>query len=368
MSAIPQRLARIRAGLAEQELDLLLVEQPENRRYLSGFTGSAGRLVISPEEAFLVTDSRYYERVEREAPDVTLVPGPKPFEALGALLERLGARRVGFEADFVTVGLLAKLEEAAPDGLAWTPTQGMVEALRERKSIDEISVLRQAVALADRAMEHAWQVVRPGMTESELAWALERWMREHGAEAVAFDIIVAAGENGALPHHSPGDRRIQEGDPIVIDLGARLDGYHSDLTRTFSLGPARDEDYEAVWELVAEANRLAAEALRPGRTGVEVDAAAREHIAAGGYGEAFGHGLGHGVGLQIHEGPRLSPLAGDRPLQAGNVVTLEPGIYLPGRFGVRIEDIALVQPDGCEILTGVRKPTVVEAKGFTPAL
>lgn len=367
MSVIPQRLARIRAALAEHEIDALVVEQPENRRYLSGFTGSAGRLVVSPEAAHLVTDSRYYERVEREAPDVTLVQGPKPFDALAELLDQLGVTRAGFEADYVTVGILRKLE-ASGEGRSWLPTQGAVEALRERKSEDEVAVLRRAIELADRVMEHAWQILRPGMTEAELAWALERWLREHGAEAVAFDIIVGAGENGALPHHSPGDRPIALGDGIVIDLGARLEGYHSDLTRSFSFGPPGDPDYERVWQVVADANRAAAEALRPGMTGREVDGVARKIIADAGYGEAFGHGLGHGVGLQIHEGPRLSPLASERPLQAGNVVTLEPGVYLPGRFGVRIEDIALVTSDGCEILSGVRKPVVVEARGFTPAL
>lgn len=361
MTQHADRRAALGAALPAERVDALLVASPENRRYLTGFTGSAGLLVVAGAQARLVVDGRYVERAREEAPDVPAVPGgTAPMDALAPVLAELGAVRVGFEAEHVTVAQLGKLEAKAPDA-TWVPTTGLVERLRLVKSPEELAALRRALALTDRAMEHAWAVARPGTTERELAWRIEAFMREHGAEGVAFDLIVAAGANGALPHHAPGDRPIAAGEPIVVDIGARVDGYHGDLTRTFSLGPATDPDYEAVWRVVEAANHAGRAALRAGVTGIEVDRAARAVIEAAGYGDAFGHGLGHGVGLQIHEGPRLSPAAENVPLVAGSVVTIEPGIYLPGRFGVRLEDVARIGPDGAEILTGVPTLPVLEA-------
>jgi len=360
MTEVQARLAELRTALPEKEIDALLVTTPENRRYLTGFTGSAGLLLVTRTAAHLVADGRYYERVGQEAPDVLLVRGgTAPLDALEPLVAETGVARIGFEADHVTVAQLEKFQRKVPKA-EWVPIAGMVERLRLVKSASELAALRRALALADRAMEHAWAVVLPGMTERELAWRIEVFMREHGAQAVAFDLIVAAGEHGALPHHASGARPIAAGEPIVVDIGARLDGYHSDLTRTFTLGPATDPEYAHVWHVVEAANQAGRAALRAGATGVEVDRAARGVIEAAGYGEAFGHGLGHGVGLQIHESPRLSPAADEVPLSLGSVVTIEPGIYLPGRFGVRIEDVAVIGPGGAEILTGVAKPMVVE--------
>jgi len=362
MGDIPQRLGAVRADLAGQGLGALVVSQPDNRRYLTGFTGSAGVVLVSADRAMLLTDSRYYGQAEREAPDFSLERvGYRVFERLSEVLGELDLKRVGFEADAVTVSELERLRGLAPE-VEWRATSGLVERHRAIKSEAEIGTIRCAAAIADAAMAHAAAVLRPGISELALAWEIEVFMREHGAEGLAFDTIVAAGENGALPHHHPSQRRIEAGEPVVVDIGARVDGYNSDLTRTFALGPVRDPEFETVYAIVAEANRTATRGIRAGLTGADADRLARDVIDAAGYGDFFGHGLGHGVGLQIHEGPRLSFLADEHPLGAGMVITIEPGIYLPGRFGVRIEDLVVVRDNGVEVLSAVEKqPAVVPA-------
>ena len=354
------RIEALRQQLAQQSLDAIVIASGSNRRWLSGFTGSAGSIVLGAGSAHLITDSRYYEQVERQAPDFALVQaGYQTTETLGELLAALGARRVGIEAEHLSVAQLEAFRKKLPD-IDWQATEGLVTRLRAIKDAGEIAIIRRAVRLADQAMEHAYAIAQPGMTELELAWQLEVFMRERGAESLAFDTIVAAGENGALPHHHPSQRVIQAGEPIVIDMGARVDGYCSDLTRTFSIGPASDPDYAAVWQIVSAANRAAEAGLRAGLSGPEGDALARDPIVEAGYGDHFGHSLGHGVGLDVHELPRLSQLAGDAALEPGMVVTVEPGIYLPGRFGVRIEDMVLIGPNGAEVLSGVaREPSLV---------
>jgi Xaa-Pro aminopeptidase len=359
MTDTKQRLTRLRLALVDQEVDALVIHQGENRRYVTGFSGTAGLPIVTASEALLLADTRYDERARREAPGFTVqrVEG-RMIDCLSRALADLGVHRVGFEADTVTVSELDELKETTPD-IEWVATSGIVERLRAIKSAAEIASIRAAVKLTDAAMDHAYDIARPGLTETALTWQIELFMRENGAEAVAFDIIVAAGENGALPHHQPGERPIQVGDPIVIDLGARVGGYCGDLTRTFCLGPARDAGYGEVYEVVAAANRKAIEGLRPGMTGVEVDALARDVIGAAGFGDNFGHGLGHGVGLQVHELPRLSPMAGDTPLAVGMVMTIEPGIYLNGRFGVRIEDLIVMGETGAEVLSQCRQAMVI---------
>ncbi len=354
------RLAAVQAELQQHTLDALVVTHARNRRYLTGFTGSAGTLVVFPDAAHLIADSRYYDQIEHEAPEVQLErAGYETFKRLGELLAARGAARVGLEAQVVTLSQLHELREKMPD-IDWQATKGLVEQYRAVKTDSEIAALRRAIALADEAMALAYSIARPGMTEGALAWALEVFMREHGAEGMAFDVIVGAGENGALPHHRAGDRVIQAGEPIVIDMGARLDGYNSDITRTFSLGPARDSDYERIYDIVDRANRAAVADLRVGMTGAQADALGRDVIKAAGCGEQFGHSLGHGVGLDVHEAPRLSQHADDTPLAAGMVFTIEPGIYLSGRFGVRIEDIVVLREGGAEVLTRAAKHAVVE--------
>lgn len=361
-SVAADRLAALRADLAAHDLAAMAVMSHPNRRYLTGFGGSAGIALVLPERALLFVDSRYYERGPSEAPACeTVRAGYAQIEAVGQALSEAGIRRVAFEADHVTVSRLDELREKAP-GIEWVPSKGLVERQRAVKSAAEVAVIRRAAALTDAGMAHGMSTARPGMTERELAWAIEVFLHEHGASGLAFETIVGAGENGASPHHETSDRVIRANEPIVIDMGARLGGYASDLTRTFSLGPAADADYARVWTLVDEANRIGAASLRPGAKAFDADAAARSHIAAAGHGDHFGHGLGHGVGMDIHEAPKVSLTSGDIVVGAGNVVTVEPGVYLPGRFGVRIEDLVLVTADGVEWLSRAPKVMTIDVR------
>jgi Xaa-Pro aminopeptidase len=365
MSATERRLTALRSKLEEANLDAYVVDSQSNRRYLSGFTGSNGVLVIGATTAHLITDSRYYGRVEREAPDFTLVrAGAAMFESLCETLEAIGARRIGFESDFVTVNRFALMRHNCPDH-EWVDTAGWILGLRAVKDEEELAAITRAARLTDDAMAHAARVAQPGMREGELAWEIEAFMRQHGAQGTAFELIVASGANSALPHHSPGDNLLTTEEPIVVDIGARVDDYNADLTRTFTMGAAADAEYERVWEIVSAANEAVAARLKAGMAGRQADAIARDLIADAGYGEEFGHGLGHGVGLDIHELPRLSPTGDETPLEAGMVLTIEPGIYLPGRFGVRIEDLVVVREGGVELLShapkipqGVADPTL----------
>ena len=351
------RLTKLRAVLPEHEIDAVLISQPENRRYLSGFTGSAGILVITAERAVMATDFRYYEQVGREAPDFELAKiTTKVSDLLPEVLADLGVKRLGFESQHVTVEQLNTLSEAT-NGVEWLPLENTVETIRAVKDQNEIDALRRSAALTDDAFAHLLEVIKPGMTEREAAWEIEAFMRGHGATKVAFDLIVAAGPNGALPHARPGDQAIQPGAPVVIDIGCMVDGYCSDMTRTFCLGEPSSR-YLEVWNLVLQAQEAAKAVVRAGTTGVEADAAARDLIVEAGYGDYFGHGLGHGVGLAVHEKPGASRLSEDT-FEAGMSLTIEPGIYLPGEFGVRIEDLVIIGQDGIEILSNTPKRPVV---------
>lgn len=360
MSDTTQRIENLRRQLPELGIDALVITQEANRRYVTDFTGSAGVVVLTPTEARLLVDFRYLEQAERQAPEYALVKVPSRYQdTMAEVLVELGLNRVGFEAEHLSVAELARWTERLPE-VTWVSTAGVVEAGRAVKSAAELAAIRRAAALADAAMAHVQATIRPGQTEAEVAWSVEKFMRDAGAEGLAFATIVGAGENGALPHHSPGARVIRAGEPIVVDLGARLAGYHSDLTRTFCIGPAQDPDYERVYDIVAEANLTAVKGIKAGMSGLAADSLARDLIKAEGFGENFGHGLGHGVGLNIHEGPRLTFVPPEVPLSVGNVVTIEPGIYLPGRFGVRTEDLAVIGPDGVEVLSHAPKTPFLE--------
>ena len=269
----------------------------------------------------------------------------------------LGIKRLGFESQHLTVEQLSTFNKAAGD-VEWLPLENTVEKIRAVKDQDEIDALRRSAALNDNAFAHLLEVIEPGMTEREAAWEIEAYMRSHGASKVAFDLIVAAGPNGALPHARPGDQAIQPGAPVVIDIGCVLDDYCSDMTRTFCLGKPSSR-YLEVWNLVLQAQEAAEAVIRAGTSGMETDAAARDLIVEAGYGDYFGHGLGHGVGLAVHEGPRASRLSDDT-FEAGMSLTVEPGIYLPGEFGVRLEDLVIIGKDGIEILTNTPKRPVVD--------
>jgi Xaa-Pro aminopeptidase len=352
------RLTKLRSTLPEHDIDAILVSQPQNRRYLSGFTGSAGWLVITAERAVMATDFRYYEQVGREAPGFELARiQTRVSDLLPEVLADLGIKRLGFESQHLTVEELNTFSKAV-EGVEWLPLENTVEKIRAVKDEDEIDALRRSAALNDDAFAHLLQVIEPGMTEREAAWEIEAYMRSHGASKVAFDLIVAAGPNGALPHARPGDQAIQPGAPIVIDIGCVLDDYCSDMTRTFCLGEPSSR-YLEVWNLVLQAQEAAKAVIRAGTSGVETDAVARDLIVGAGYGDYFGHGLGHGVGLAVHEKPGASRLSEDT-FEAGMSLTVEPGIYLPGEFGVRLEDLVIIGKDGIEILTNTPKRPVVD--------
>ncbi|MBN1400680.1 MAG: aminopeptidase P family protein, partial [Anaerolineae bacterium] len=333
------------------------VTQPENRRYLSGFTGSAGTLIVSENRALLATDFRYYQQVGAQAPEYELVQVPETAHVtLAETIDALGYVHVGFESQHLTVETFEQWQKAMPQ-VEWVPTKGLVEELRLIKDAQEMALIREAVRLADEAMIHIMDWIRPGVTEREVAWELEVHMRTHGAEALSFTTIVASGENGDMPHAVTTDRAIALGDSITIDMGAMCGGYCSDLTRSFCLGHAEPR-YERVWRTVLEAQRAAEAAIQAEMPGAEADAVARRIIDATEYVGMFGHGLGHGVGLAIHEGPRASRTSQDA-LPAGCIVTVEPGIYVPGWGGVRIEDMVLVHQRGCEILSQAPKEMVI---------
>ncbi len=357
---IERRLARLRDLLPELGVDGLLVSQPENRRYLSGFTGSAGALLITPARALIATDFRYFEQVGRQCPQFELIKLKREVgEVLDDVARQAGVSRLGFEADHLTVAGYEALQASTP-GLQWAPTRQVVEGLRAIKDEAEVAALRRAIALTDEALAAALAAARPGMTELELAWSIESYMRTHGAHGVAFELIVAGGPSSALPHARPGDAPLRAGEPIVIDIGAEVDGYHGDLTRTVCFGePNEPEQFRAVYATVLAAQVTAEAGIRPGLSLVEADALARDVITAAGYGDLFGHGLGHGVGLQIHETPLLSRLAGTATVKPGMVITIEPGIYIPGWGGVRIEDVVLITENGAEVLTRAPKNPII---------
>ena len=358
------RLTRLRELMAEKGLDGMLITQPENRRYLSGFTGSAGVLIVTPERQAIATDFRYYQQVKAQCPEWELIEVGYGFEKQMLKVLRdlgLGGRSVGFEAAHVTVDQLCRWEQALQGHLALVNTTHLVESLRLSKEEEELQAIERAVALADQALAHIYEWMQPGMSERQVAWELESAMRANGASATSFEVIVASGPNGALPHARPSDRIIQAGEPVIMDLGCVVDGYCSDVTRTVCLGEPKDDKYLQVWNLVRKALETAETGLKAGLSGVDGDRLARAVIEEAGYGEYFGHGLGHGVGLAVHEGPKLSFTSTDS-IPAGAVVTVEPGIYLPGWGGVRIEDMVVVHEDGIEVLTGAAKVPVLDRR------
>jgi Xaa-Pro aminopeptidase len=350
------RADRVAEALAGRELDALLVTDLVNVRYLAGFTGSNAMAVVGRDLRRFITDFRYVEQAAAEVEGFDREQAPQEF--LNALADGWpeGALRLGFEDDHVSVRRHGRVREVLPDRIELVAAGGIVEELRTVKDAAEIERIRAAAALADEVYGTLREQGLVGRTEREVALALENEMRRLGAEGPSFDSIVASAERGALPHAQPADVPIARGTLVTLDIGARLDGYCSDCTRTWATGQLPD-DLAAIYALVQRAQLESLAALRPGPEGREVDAVARRIIEDAGHGEHFGHGLGHGVGLEVHEGPRLARAA-EAPLVAGNVVTVEPGVYLPGRGGVRIEDLVVVTEDGHRVLSGTTKDLV----------
>ncbi len=357
------RLSNLRTKLAEEHLDALLVTDPSNQLYLSGFRGGDyldATLLISADQAWVSTDSRYYEDVKQRAHDFTLFEaGYDRNKALGEFASVAKPKIVGFEASHLTVATLKDWSKAARKaGFKLKPIANLVESLRVIKDEGELAAIRRAVQVTDEAFQHFTNAARPGMTEKEGAWVIETYMREHGADKTAFDLIVASGPNGALPHAVPSERPFRRCEPIVVDIGCRVDNYNSDLTRTVILGE-QDEQFKKIYETVLKAQRAAEKKIKAGTRGKRADAFARDVIDKAGYGDQFGHSLGHGVGLDVHEGPAAGRLSKDI-YQPNMTLTIEPGIYIPGWGGVRIEDLVLIQENRVEVLSQASKEPLIK--------
>ncbi|HEX9891031.1 MAG TPA: aminopeptidase P family protein [Actinomycetota bacterium] len=350
------RRERLIARLPDLGIEALLVTRLPNVRYLSGFTGSNAQVLLTADSAVLLTDGRYGEQAGKEAPafDLHVYTGAM-IPALGEALGRLEVGLLGFEAAGVTYQTFRRLQGI--EGLRLEPTEGEVEGLRWVKDRDEIRLIEAAQALADEAFTGILAKLVESRTEQEVALDLEQSMRALGADAVAFDSIVAFGENAAEPHHRPGPRPLRPGDLVKLDFGCVVQGYASDMTRTVAFGQP-DPELREIHDLVRRAQQAGIDALRAGATGAQVDGAARAVIADAGHGERFGHSLGHGIGLEVHEGPTLRKESEDR-LPEGTVVTVEPGVYLPGRGGVRIEDMVEVTEGGSRPLPGSSRDLIV---------
>lgn len=359
MTSHQRRLERLRRILAERPFDTFLVSEPWNRAYLSGFwaedpqlTESSGVLILTAKEQVLATDFRYQEQAEKEAMGFRLVTYKETLTSiLPETFSSLETRSLGVESHHLTHDRFVRIEESlkrwCPEG-ALVPTLNLVEGLRMVKEPEEIKAMRTSLALSESVFQTVATEAAVGKTERELAWRIEQLMRERGAESVSFPPIVASGPNAALPHAVPTDRRLQEGETIIFDLGARVGHYCSDMTRTVILGEP-DSKVRQVYATVREAQLRAIAAARAGLSTQDVDRVARDYIASLGFGENFGHGLGHGVGLAVHEKPGFGKTTA-MTLEENMVVTIEPGIYLPGWGGVRLENMVRVTRDGCEVL------------------
>jgi Xaa-Pro aminopeptidase len=344
---VNDRMSRLSSALEQP----LLVTTPKNIVYLTGFKSSNAALLVEPERVQLFTDFRYIEAANAVA-DVEVVQTKR--YVLADLAERLTGRDVGFEANDLTYARWESLDKA---GIRLVPTYDVIERQRAVKDDGELELIRRACAITDRVFERLTEVPFVGRTEIDVSWDLTRLFHEEGGEELAFESIVGAGPTGARPHARAGERKIGTGELVVIDAGTVVEGYASDYTRTFATGPLDGEAKEA-YQTVLAAQLAALDGIRAGLTGVEADLLARRVIEDSPFAGTFGHGLGHGLGLDVHEKPTMSTLAPDDVLEPGNVVTVEPGVYLEGKFGIRIEDDVVVTPDGIENLTGFRKDLI----------
>lgn len=349
------RLNSLRKRLKQTGNEAILISNDENRRYISGFTGSAGYLLISAETSIIATDFRYNEQAMREAEGFELRQITGEISSwFPKLMNGIGIRELSFESSDLTYDLFQQFSTSvAGDTMTLKPVKGIVEAMRAIKDDLELAAIEKAVAVTDKAISYAVEILRPGVTEISLARDIECYIRENGGDSVAFDIIVASGSNSSLPHAHPTLKTISSGEPVVIDMGARVDGYVSDLTRTLCPGKT-DELFNKIYNVVLDAQSRAEQQICSGITGSEADNISRTVIQEAGYGNNFGHGLGHGIGLAVHEEPRLGPNSKD-VLVNDMVFTIEPGIYLPGWGGVRIEDSVVMKQNKIIVLSNSSK-------------
>ena len=351
-----QRVKNVQDKLSKYNIDALLVTNMFNVRYLANFTGTTGLVVITKDEAYFVTDFRYTEQAVEEAEGFTIVKNEGPiFEEVAKIVQEDKIENLGFEQENITYAVYNQINDIIPCELV--PVTGLVEKLREVKTEDEINIIKEAINITEKAYDYILGFVKPGKTEIEVANKLDFYMRNEGATSVSFDTIVASGVRSAMPHGVASDKVIEEGDMVTIDFGCYYKGYVSDMTRTFAVGDP-GEQMKEIYEIVYQANKKVNEVAKAGMTGAELDAIARDYIAEKGYGPQFGHTLGHGIGLEVHEGPSLSFRNEDK-LVVNNIVTNEPGIYVPGLGGVRIEDDLVIKEDGAEILMTTPKELII---------
>lgn len=350
---IIERKVKVEDLLTEANLDAFVFFDLANIRYLCDFTGTDGVLVVSDQTDSFLSDSRYQTQAQQQVKSENLVCYQKKLDGIIAELKRLDVRRVGIESETLTVSTWLELQKKTIGKIEWVPVGKPLQRLRAVKDRDEIDSLEKAALLNLQAFNEIESLIAPGISEKELALALEFSLKHRGGEAKAFDFIVASGVRGALPHGLPSEKLIEPGDLITIDFGTRVNGYHSDETVTVAVGDVNSKSRD-IYDTVLEAHDLALEAVVPGISLLALDAVARDYIVRAGYGDYFGHGLGHGVGLEIHEYPSLSPKS-EGVIEEGMVITIEPGIYLPGYGGVRIEDTVVVTSDGYRCLTHISK-------------
>ncbi|MDN6408807.1 MAG: Xaa-Pro peptidase family protein [Tetragenococcus halophilus] len=351
------RLARLREKMSQEEIDGFLITSPYNLRYFTNFTGTTGLALVTKEQAFFVTDFRYTQQAAKQAQEFEIVKNSgNIFAKVAELVEKNAVHSLAFEEDYISFSEYSLLEELITES-SLVPISGLLESLREVKDDQEIARIKQACSIADQAFDHILKMVQPGMTEIEIANQLDFFMRSLGASGVSFETIVASGVRSAMPHGVASNKTIEQGDIITLDFGCYYEGYVSDMTRTFAIGDP-GEQLKEIYQIVLDAQLKVIEAAKPGISGIELDAVARDYIASFGYGEAFGHSTGHGIGLDIHEGPNVSMRA-DKTFVPGNVITDEPGIYLPDVGGVRIEDDLLITSTGNEILTQSPKELII---------
>jgi Metallopeptidase family M24./Creatinase/Prolidase N-terminal domain. len=346
------RIGKLRKGLEEKGVDAVLIFEPHNMYYMTGFTGGEGCAVITHDKTYLVTDFRYIEQAENESPNFEVVRADNQAKELPAFINSIGIKTACFEEEFINYKLYSDLKENL-DGIELIPLGDLIKDIRQVKDEGEIERISKAQSLAEEALGYVKGLIRPGMTEKEVAIELEMYIKKRGAAGLSFETIVASGWRSSLPHGRATDKVIEDGDFVTIDFGIMWDWYCSDMTRTYIVGHASEKQKD-IYSVVLEAQMAALEGMKAGMTGIEADKLARDVIERYGFGEYFGHGLGHGVGLQVHEPPQVNK-RGDKPLKENSVVTCEPGIYIPGLGGVRIEDLLVVKNNGILNLTHIDK-------------
>lgn len=351
-----KRLTQLREHFNQHSIDGILITSSYNRQYVSGFTGTAGVALVSDKGAKFITDFRYVEQAQQQAVGFDIVQHSGPIqEEIAKQVKELGIKHLGFEKDHVTYSLFDTYQQSLDTTLV--PVSGLMENMRLIKDESELSIIKEAVQIADAAFDHILGFIRPGLKEIDVSNELEFFMRKKGAVSSSFDIIVASGYRSALPHGVASDKIIENGELVTLDFGAYFKGYCSDITRTVAVGNPSDE-LKKIYNTVLEAQLKGVQGIKPGMTGKEADALTRDHITAMGYGEYFGHSTGHGLGMEVHEGPGLS-FRSDTVLEPGMVVTVEPGVYIAGLGGTRIEDDIVITENGNEILSTSTKELLI---------